>query len=70
VNPRIISIHVTGDVSFVLFKSIRKVYKFNNLTTFNGKSKEVGELLIQGVEVLSLIIDRRPKERLKQKADK
>ena len=47
-----------------------KVYKFNNLTTFNGKSKEVGELLIQGVEVLSLIIDRRPKERLKQKADK
>ena len=69
-NPRTISIHVTGDVSFVLFKSISKVYKFNNLATFNGKSKEVGELLIQGVEVLSLIIDRRPKERLKQKADK
>ncbi len=69
-NPRTISIHVTGDVSFVLFKSISKVYKFNNLATFNGKSKEVGELLIQVVEVLSLIIDRRPKERLKQKADK
>jgi len=46
------------------------VYQFNNSVFFKGKPKEAEEFLIQIVEALSLIIDRRPKERLKKKADK
>jgi len=40
-----------------------KVYQVNNSVTFRGKPIGPEEFLIQMVEALGIIIDRRPKER-------
>jgi len=39
------------------------VYQVNNSVIFSGKPIGSGEFLIQMVEVLGIIIDRRPKGR-------
>ena len=44
-----------------------KVYHLNNSVTFSGKPIGSEEFLNQMVEALSIIIDRRPKERPRQR---
>ena len=41
----------------------RRLNQFNNSVFFKGKPKEAEEFLIQIVEALSFIIDKRPKGR-------
>jgi len=48
----------------------RRLNQFNNPVFFNGKPKEAEEFHIQIIEALDITIDRRPKKRLKKKADK
>jgi len=45
------------------FSKNRKVYQVNNSVTFSGKPIGFEEFLNQMVEVLGIIIDRRPKRR-------
>jgi len=47
-----------------------KVYQVNNSVIFSAKPIGSEEFLNQMVEVLGIIIDRRPKEKPKNKADK
>lgn len=49
---------------------MRRIYRVNNSVIFNRRSIGYAEFLSQMVEVLSIIIDRRPKERPKKKVDK
>ena len=46
------------------------MYQVNNSVIFNGKPVESEDFLNQIVEALGIVIDRRPKEKPKKKADK
>jgi len=47
-----------------------RLYQVNNSVIFNRRSIGPVKFLIQMVEALGIIIDRRPKERPKKKVDK
>ena len=63
--------HTSHFLRYLIFcfyiREIGKAYKVNSSVIFKGKPKEAEEFLIQIVEALSFIIDKRPKEKISYK---